>query len=80
MPDWVFTLLWVGIVIYFVIVEGVALVRKKRGDTLSEHVWDWFCLKGEKDGKSAWCIVRRVLFFGFWIWLTVHFLSGGAWL
>ena len=80
MPDWVFTLLWVGIIVYFVIVEGVALVRKKRGDTLSEHVWDWFCLKGEKDGKSAWCIVRRVLFFGFCIWLTVHFLSGGAWL
>ena len=80
MPDWVFGVLWLGIILYFVVVETIALVRKKRGDTLSEHVWDWFCLKGKKDGKSAWCIVRRVLFFGFWLWLTVHFLSGGAWL
>jgi len=80
MPDWVFTVLWVGIILYFVIVEGIALVRKRRGDTLSEHVWDWFCLRGKKEGKSGWCIVRRILFFAFWIWLTVHFLSGGAWL
>ena len=80
MPDWVFGVLWLGIILYFVVVETIALVRKKRGDTLSEHVWDWFCLKGKKDGKSAWCIIRRVLFFGFWLWLTVHFLSGGAWL
>lgn len=80
MNDTIFTIAWVGIVLYFIVWEAIALWRKRRGDTLSEHVWEWFCLKGKKDGKSPWCIIRRILFFGFWIWLTVHFLSGGAWL
>lgn len=70
--------LWVGFVAYFVVVEAAALRDRRRGDTLSEHVWDWFCLRGRKHGKSAWCIIRRICFYAFWVWLTVHFLSGGA--
>ena len=80
MPDWIFTAAWIFVIVWFFFWEIPAIIRKERGDTLSEHVWSWFCLKGKKDGKSAWCIIRRVFFFGFWIWLTVHFLSGGAWL
>ena len=80
MSDWLFTLAWVAVLVWFVVWEGAALVRKRRGDTLSEHVWDWFCLRGAKQGKSRWCVLRRVAFFGFWIWLTVHFLTGGAWM
>lgn len=75
-----FTLAWIGILIWFIVWEVLAIVRKDRGDTLSEHVWSWFCLRGAKKNKSRWCIVRRVAFFGFWTWLTVHFLTGGAWL
>lgn len=80
MNDTLFTIAWVTVVLWFIVWETIALVRKRKGDTLSEHVWDWFCLRGSKAGKSGWCIIRRVLFFGFWIWLTVHFLTGGAWL
>ena len=78
MPDVFFTIAWIGFGVYFLVFEIPALIRKRRGDTLSEHVWDWFCLRGKKDGKSAWCIIRRIFFYAFWVWLTVHFLSGGA--
>lgn len=80
MPDWLFTVAWLTILAWFVVWEAVAIVRKRRGDTLSEHVWDWFCLRGNKKDKGSWCIIRRILFFGFWLWLTVHFLTGGAWM
>jgi hypothetical protein len=75
-----FTAAWVIWLVAFVAIEAWALVRKKRGDTLSEHTWDWFCLKGSKGGKSTWCVVRRVTFVAFWAWLTIHFVTGGAWL
>lgn len=76
--DTIFTIAWVSVLVWFIVWETWALIRRRRGDTLSEHVWDWFCLRGKKQGKSAWCIIRRVAFYSFWIWLTVHFLSGGA--
>ena len=75
-----FTVLWVSWLLVFVGVEAWALIRKKRNDTLSEFTWGVFCLRGSKAGKDAWCIIRRISFFAFWIWLTVHFLSGGLWL
>jgi hypothetical protein len=78
MPDWLFTVAWVAVLLWFVVWEGLALWRKRRGDTLSEHVWQWFCLSGPKAGKSRWCIVRRVFFIGFWAWLTLHFVFGGS--
>lgn len=80
MSDAFFTVAWIGIIVYFLVFETWALLRKKRGDTLSEKTWDWFCLKGGKAGKGRWCMVRRVLFFGFWVWLSIHFLTGGAWM
>ena len=78
MPDWVFTAAWVFILIWFIIWEGIALIRKKRGDTLSEHVWTLFSLKGRKDGLKWWQAALRVLFLAFWAWLTFHFLFGGS--
>ena len=78
--DWLFTAAWIAVIVWFVVWEAWAIIRKRRGDTLSEHVWDWFCLRGKKANKSRWCIIRRVIFFGFWTWLTIHFLTGGAWL
>ncbi|HEY9418212.1 MAG TPA: hypothetical protein VIQ30_25915, partial [Pseudonocardia sp.] len=35
----VFTWLWIGWGVAFCVVEGVALVNSRGGDTLSEHVW-----------------------------------------
>lgn len=78
MPDWVFTAAWLVWGLAFLVIEGFALARKKRGDTLSEHVWSWFQLRGRKDGKRPWQIIVRILFMAFWCWLTVHFLFGGS--
>ena len=75
---WVFTGLWILWGVWFLAVEVPAIVRKERGDTLSEHVWSWFCLRSSKKGMSGWCYLRRFLFYAFWVWLSVHFLSGGA--
>ena len=81
MPDWIFTWWWVvWLVVGFGVWEFIAIRRKAPGDTLSETVWRFFCLKGRKAGKSGWCMVRRIGFFAFWIWLSIHFLTGGAWM
>lgn len=75
-----FTALWAGWLALFIVIEAWALIRRKRDDTLSENVWDWFCLRGSKTGKTPWCIIRRILFIGFWAWLSIHFVTGGSWL
>jgi len=63
-------LLWLGM---FAAIEGAALFNKESGDTLSEHVWRWFSIKGKARGYK----LRRLAFLGFWAWLTVHFFTGG---
>jgi len=73
--DAVFTPLWIAWLALFVVIEGVALVRKRRGDTLSENTWSWFCLR-DNDGSTS-CKVRRIAFIAFWVWLTIHLIFGG---
>lgn len=68
------TLLWIGWLLYFVIVEAVALRNSRRGDTLSEHVWMWFGVRKEQTG---WSRFRRVVLIGFMVWLSLHFITGG---
>ena len=80
MPDWVFTAAWVAMGAWFVVWETIALVRRRRGDTLSEHVWSWFSLRGNKNRLKPWQAALRFAFLAFWAWLTIHFLSGGSWL
>lgn len=73
----VFTLLWLGWLIYFAIVEGVALFNGSRtGDTLSEHVWAWFGISSSKPA-TAWSRARRFILLAFMAWLSLHFMSGG---
>lgn len=81
LPDAAFTWWWaLWIIIGFGVPEIVAIVRRKRGDTLSEHVWSWFKLKGHKDGLTPWGAFRRFVFLSFWAWLTIHFVFGGSFL
>ena len=68
MSDWVFTALWVAWALMFAAVEGVALMRKRSGDTLSEHVWLLLRLRG-----PAWFLGA-----GFLAWLVIHFLGFGV--
>ena len=77
----VWTIGWLLWILYFVILEGVALFRSKPGDTLSEHVWVWFGTQRHDLDRpvTGWTRLRRVLLGGFMLWLSIHFLTGGIW-
>lgn len=61
-----FTWLWLAWGGLFVVIEGAALLNKKRGDTLSEHIW---FLRSRKVGRFV-----VPAFLG---WLAYHFLVEG---
>lgn len=63
-----FTIGWIVWALGFAVLEGVALVNKRKGDTLSEHVWKYF----DVDTKR-WTFLRFVLTAGM-VWLTGHFV------
>lgn len=67
-----YTWLWIAWMAAFGVIEGSALINKKRGDTLSEHTWRWFHVKG--DGKR-WTAGRFALTAGL-LWLTGHLAMG----
>ncbi len=69
-----YTWIWIGWGIYFGIFETLALLNKKRGDTLSETIWRWFAVQNP-DAK-----LRKVRVLGlllFMVWLLTHFVTGG---
>lgn len=68
----VYTWAWIFWLAFFVVVEGVALVDKDRGDSFSEHVWKWFRIT-DKPRQWTW---RRIVLAGFLVWLLVHLTAG----
>lgn len=68
-----FTVAWVFWIAMFAVIEGAAIVRKERGDTLSEHVWRWFSVADKPRGYK----MRRFVLLVFLVWLIVHLLTGG---
>lgn len=69
-----YTSLWAVWIAMFVAVEGSALFRKEKGDTLSEHVWKWIGKRGyEKPSGYKW---RRGALGLFLAWLIAHFFFG----
>lgn len=68
------TPIWIGIGLLIVIVEGVALLNKSKGDTLSEHVWNWLKVYDKSKKFTAW----RFFVLAFMVWLTGH-LAFGWW-
>ena len=76
----IWTWLWIIWLLAFIVIETITIIRKDRGDTLSEHVWKWFSLKGGKDKLKPWQAGLRFAFLAFWAWLTIHFLTGGRFL
>ena len=66
------TVAWILWLAMFAVIEGAALIRKGRGDTLSEHIWDWFQIR---DKPRQWT-VRRAVLAGFLVWLLVHMVAG----
>jgi hypothetical protein len=73
---------WIGL---FLLMEGIALARKRYGDTLSEQIWAWFGI-GKKDPAGnlirppmSWHVqLRRVALLAFLIWLAAHLMTGGC--
>ena len=66
-----YTWAWIGWLVAFCVIEGLALTNKTYGDTLSEHVW------AALRGKGPAVKFRRFLLLTLLCWLIVHFLSGG---
>ena len=66
----IWTLLWVGWLAAFAIIEGVALHNDMPGDTLSEHTRKWFSVK-TKLGRT----IFLVAWVGFAVWFTVHIIT-----
>ncbi|OFW65175.1 MAG: hypothetical protein A2135_08650 [Actinobacteria bacterium RBG_16_67_15] len=45
---------WLTWLLAFLVAEGIALVDKDPGDTLSEHVWRWFKVRTVKATRIQW--------------------------
>jgi len=75
------TIGWLAWLVYFLVLEGIALFNSKPGDSLSEHVWVWFGVNRDKNGvmrkKTGWVQFRRFVLAAFMFWLGAHFLTGG---
>lgn len=71
-----FTVGWIAWLLGFVALEGIALARKAKGDTLSEHVWGWFRVRDARPTPLVWLLRVPLLVGG--VWLTGH-LAFGLW-
>lgn len=69
-----FTIAWLVVIGLGAALEAVAIFTKKKGDTLSEHMWRWFAVTDEQR-KGLRGLRRTVLLLGM-TWLTVHFVTG----
>lgn len=71
------TLSWVVWLAAFGVIEGLALLNKRPGDTLSEHVWHWFAVARSTPQPDGWTRLRRFALLAGVTWLGVHFVTGG---
>lgn len=65
---------WVAWGVAFAVIEGAALMDKKEGNTLSEHLRKWFCTMTESGGLSAH--LKKIVPLTFVIWLVGHLYKG----
>ncbi len=64
---------WILWIVMFFSIEMPALIKRREGATLSEHVWEWFSIRG----KSTQWRLRRFSLLAFLIWVSAHLLTGG---
>ncbi|MBT8200506.1 MAG: hypothetical protein KJO36_08305 [Acidimicrobiia bacterium] len=69
-----YTVAWLAWIGFFFAIEVPAILDRRPGGTLSEHVWDWFAIKSKPTGYRS----RRFVLVAFLAWLVGHFLTGGA--
>lgn len=71
--------LWLVWILFFLVVEGIALFNSSKQDTLSEQVWAYVTQPDRRRGKksAAWWVwpgrIGIALFAG---WLVFHFWTG----
>ncbi|GAA2609536.1 hypothetical protein SMC26_39390 [Actinomadura fulvescens] len=71
-----FTLAWAAWVVFFLVVEGIALARGAKGDTFSEHWWRVWRVRERVPVPLRWLLAGVQLTFG--VWLVGH-LTFGWW-
>ena len=67
---------WVLWILGFLGLEYAAIKDKRKGDTLSEHVWAVIGTK-HKGKKTALMWVARIGLAGLFAWLIPHFFTAG---
>lgn len=78
-----YTIGWLAWIAWFLVEEGVSLFHGSTKDTLSGHVWAWFGINNGSGGPpsqnpAGWTRLRRFGLLAFLAWLSLHFLTGGA--
>lgn len=67
--------IWIIWMATFGVVEGIALIRPGRGDTLSENTWRWFKTGPARTVGAGWGW-RAFALGAFLVWLTLHLMFG----
>ncbi|MFC4336031.1 hypothetical protein [Salininema proteolyticum] len=68
---------WLVLMTAFGALELAALVRREKGDTFSEHVWEWFAVERAEEPPPWHVQARRAVLLCAAVWLTAHFATGG---
>ena len=71
MSTW--TVLWLAWGFVFVVVETLAIIDRRRGDTLSEHVWKWLKVGARQPTLLVWVARAGVLIFCAWLGFHLAF-------
>lgn len=71
-----FTVAWAFWVLFFLVVEGIALFRKGKGDTFSEHWWRVWRVRERVPMPLRVLLTAVQVTFG--VWLVGH-LAFGWW-
>lgn len=69
-----YTAAWILWAAFFLLVEGAALLSKRPGMTLSEHVWFVFHVRDAR--PTGLVVAARVVLGLFLTWLAAHMVFG----
>jgi len=70
-----YTWAWILWIVGFGVIEYMAIKDKRKGDTLSEHVWKPIGTN-HKGKKTAAMWVARGALIAFFTWIIPHFFKG----
>lgn len=74
--NWKYTVGWIVWILGFGALEYAAIKDKRKGDTLSEHVWEVVGTKTKNKSAINWGL--RIVLGGFFAWVIPHLFTGWA--